>query len=473
MFWNILLTFANKIATSCNKDWSDSSSFDSDCSHIFNVGRCYSGDYSRNFKSKESIKQLAYLAPFICTDNMPSYRNFLPHIEFANIADFYATMPDNKEISELFKSNSISCLVKLASKVEKFEHYDAYNALFYNADALGGLCKREFDSNYILWFLARFYYFLELFNCKNPCIMRENVLLAPDQETIVDLLNLPSEWHNVNFGCQENALRLFNSIISDTIVNPYLVKFILILIKQLETVEITKTGKKIKDHIDSSRFTTFTAYYMLLRGSLMRTMDVSSLNLKIKFEFLSKNKVFAFVEVPIEVDPYRSDDSNIVIVTVVVSNNAPVPVSNSVRDVASKDDIARDLAIQYFNIIKPQYINDPAPIGDQLIALFQRFVDDPSFEYPCFLSELDGMLVADRIYVPIFPDNVRNQLNDVLILLVTVKEPDDIIPVVPIIPVLPIKKVVKIPYDSFFPDLSNSRKGESAIVTIEGLARFE
>jgi hypothetical protein len=75
-------------------------------------------------------------------------------------------------------------MIKLAAKRYDFEHFDAYNALFYNADALGGLCKREFDLNYILWFLTRFYCFLELLNCENPCIVRENALLASDLDLI-------------------------------------------------------------------------------------------------------------------------------------------------------------------------------------------------------------------------------------------------------------------------------------------------
>ncbi len=74
---------------------------------------------------------------------------------------------------------------------------------------------------------------------------------------------------------------MFTSILVDTVVNDYLAKFISILIKHLDAVEITKTGENIKDRVESSRFTSFKAYFTFPRVPLTRTAAIADLNLKI------------------------------------------------------------------------------------------------------------------------------------------------------------------------------------------------
>lgn len=255
----------------------------------------YPGDMSRDFEDPKALSQLVNLLPFISSYTSSSSRHFLPYVEFANIAEFYVPIPDKARLWPLFQSVDICTLVKLACKLACFENYDAFNAFFYNADSLSGICTREFDDNYILWFLIRFLYFLDLIQCDNPCKFRDNLLWSCDWVTQIDLLAVPAKYANITFGTRANALRLFNKIITDTVLTKYLVQFIICLVKQLEKVEACHASC-----FKLPPFTTLTTYIFLLRSYLLRTAAISEFNYKIKLEFLLESKVFAFIEIPIK-----------------------------------------------------------------------------------------------------------------------------------------------------------------------------
>ena len=167
-------------------------------------------------------------------------------------------------------------------------------------------------------------------------------------------------------------------------------KFISILSKQIDSVEFIKSNLKsfnLKGGNDDDDFhghdkrfgNILSAYAALLKSSLARTVAISDLNLKIKFEFLGKNKVFKFVEIPIDCKKEDEENSN------EDSNSDIIP------DIPSKDDIAKDLETQFFNILVSQG-STPSELLGQLITLFQSCVSDPTYDYPTFLTQLGTFL---------------------------------------------------------------------------------
>ncbi len=169
---------------------------------------------------------------------------------------------------------------------------------------------------------------------------------------------------------------------------------------------------------------------------------------------MSKNRVFTFVEIPIDCKKEDEENSN------EDSNSDIIP------DIPSKDDIAKDLETQFFNILVSQG-STPSELLGQLITLFQSFVSDPTYDYPTFLTQLGTFLYAVNINCFGFVYDVQRSLGDIIELLVRTERSDysNYIP-------LPIVKerLVRIPLHSFFINLESN---SSDVVTIRGLSRFE
>lgn len=250
---------------------------------------------------KNAVRHIANLRPFTDLHGL----HLLPQIQFANIAQFIVSIPNKKHILPLFNELNIAHLVKLASRTGCFQNYDAYNALFYNADSMTGICKREFDSNYIQFFLVRFFYLLDLLSAEVPVVIRDNGIFSNDFKREIDFFNLPVNYVNLSFGSRENELKLFNSIITDTSLTQFLVKFINTLVRALSLHNV-KTEKTLK----CLQFNTFTIYIDLLRGYLLRTAAISEFNYKTKLEFLQESKVFVFADVPIQLKSLSQSEDN-------------------------------------------------------------------------------------------------------------------------------------------------------------------
>jgi len=257
-------------------------------------------------KCENKCKKIIDIGQFICCCDRkaPVFNCVLPYLEFANAAQFLVKIPNARRLLTLITKGSVGELEKIASRAECFRNYEAHNAIFYNADAASGLQTRRFDTNFILFFLNRFQYYLNITFIEKLAIVGGNDLVCPKTKKHFDLLCLPPQYANITYGSDANAARIFNTIISDTTITKDVTDFIDVLIGQIEVcakLNTTRNGnlRMCTDSTGNLEISclnnTYNVYMALLTGYLEVTRGIVSNNLQQKINFISPQKQFAFV----------------------------------------------------------------------------------------------------------------------------------------------------------------------------------
>jgi hypothetical protein len=99
--------------------------------------------------------------------------------------------------------------------------------------------------------------------------------------------------------------------------------------------------------------------------------------------------------------------------TVYYTSTVPVPAP-------SKDDKAKDLATQYFNIINLNF-RVPGILLSKLIVLFQSFVNIPNYTFQQFNIDLTILLLQYGVNLTLALPSIQVQLNKITFQLITVK----------------------------------------------------
>lgn len=260
-----LATLLKNVSARCSEESGDCRSEVSvDCFTKF--GEC----------EESKIADIVHISPFVCgTGCCPTWNKpCKPYLEFANIAEFLAPLPSANKLKDYFWKGDLKALTKLATNCSGCCDYDALIAFFFNADAFFGLGSRVFDDNYILYFLQRFYYFLDLV-LDNPAIkVYNNNLYCIKSQKIFDLLCIPEPYSDLTFGTPGEATKLFNSIIENPVIHCVLDSFIKVMLIQISNANkrcITQCSKL-------GEFNTYTSYIALLNASLLKTTEISHRN---------------------------------------------------------------------------------------------------------------------------------------------------------------------------------------------------
>lgn len=269
MIAEILLLLSKSVMAACDVpcDCSSEQGSSESCSV-----ECNTGSFSK-FDCDDSFKKLAEIQSFICSGVCPTAKACKPYLEFANIAVFMTKIPNAKKLKKLYYKCDINGLLKYASSCGGVESYDALSAFFYNADSRSGISCLKFDSNYILFFLQRFYYFLDLISDNLGSVSNNNLVCNKTNKPF-DLLCPPCTYTNLNFGIDSHALSLFNTIIGNAVISDLVVAFVRILLYQLHQAAC----RCAEQHCDPSAFTTFGLYIDLLRNYLLKTSELSAVN---------------------------------------------------------------------------------------------------------------------------------------------------------------------------------------------------
>lgn len=260
-----LAALLNNVSARCSEESCDGrSEVSADCFTKF--GEC----------EDSKIAEIACISPFICgTSCCPSWtKPCKPYLEFANIAEFLAPLPSADKLKDYFWKGDLKALTKLATNCSGCCNYDGLIAFFFNADAFFGINSRVFDDNFILYFLQRFYYFLDLI-LDNPTIkVYNNNLYCIKTQKMFDLLCIPEPYASLNFGTPAEALKLFNSVIENPVINSVLDSFIKVLL-----IQISLANKRcVTQSSRLSEFNTYTSYISLLNAYLLKTAEISNRN---------------------------------------------------------------------------------------------------------------------------------------------------------------------------------------------------
>lgn len=235
----------------------------------------------------DECKKLTKVTPFICYNNKcPSNKKCVPYSEFDQIVEFYEKIPNFNILSKLYCKNDIKSLIKLASSRDSCEHYDAYNAFFYNADSHSGIYNFKFDSAFIQYFLVRFYYYLDLIYIQKTCRLSSNCVLQSNCNDPIDFLCPPCTFTNLSFESDQQALLLFNTITSDTLITENVLSFIRILLCQ------------IKSNVCDKKDTTFGIYVNTLYQYFFRTYQIVEYNFQRKLDFINNTLHYGFFYIP-------------------------------------------------------------------------------------------------------------------------------------------------------------------------------
>ncbi|KAM0680706.1 hypothetical protein GINT2_000976 [Glugoides intestinalis] len=227
---------------------------------------------SSEISSTETICNSLTITPFINNGKACAILNGCckPYSEFDFVTEFMTVIPNAKKIAPLYKTGDRKGLLKIATGAETTENYDAYNALFYNADVRINTPELKFDTNFIQFFLARFYYYLDILALYPTLQSRSNTLTDGKTGKSFCLLNLPSPFDEIIFGCNATALKLFNTILENTAINTTVKDFIRILLHQVNTSFINCAEKYPKN----SCFNTYVIYASLLKQCLLMSNAV-------------------------------------------------------------------------------------------------------------------------------------------------------------------------------------------------------
>jgi len=232
--------------------------------------------------------------PIVCLDKCPRINTCIPYLEFTNVVEFCVTLPQIKRVEPLFWKCDIKALEALASKADCFQNYDALNAFYFNADCYSGVITRQFSSNFILFFLTRFFYYLQLVYIDHLVFVNGCELVYIANKKHVDLLCIPCQFNNTTFGSEANALRIFNLIISDTTITKIVSDFICILLKQICIANAHCTQKCGS----TESFNTFFVYITVLQAYLNKTKEIVFFNLQQKIDFITPQLQFSFIVFP-------------------------------------------------------------------------------------------------------------------------------------------------------------------------------
>lgn len=263
--------------------------------------------------------------PMVCLETCPRLNTCCPYLEFTHIVEFCVSIPNIKKTHPLFMKCDIKALECLASKADCFQNYDALNAFYYNADCHSGVITRQFSSNFILFFLTRFFYYLQLVYIDGVAFVNGNELVYLANKRHIDLLCIPSHFNNTTFGTEANALRIFNIIISDTTITKVVSDFINVLLKQICIANSSSTQK----HGSVESFNTFFVYITVLQSYLAKTKEITLFNLQQKIDFLAPQIQFTFILFPYLTTDSPAPTKAFKLVPVPVANN--MTLSNTAR----------------------------------------------------------------------------------------------------------------------------------------------
>lgn len=278
-------------------DNSSSCSDSSDCLGQSSSVECnnFVKQYSSTCK-QPSFKNIIYPKNFVSLESCPTPRRKCePYLEFNRIVEFYLTIPNSPKLISFLENKDIKSLERLASKSGSTSNYDAYSAFFYDADSFMALRQGKFSTDFINYFLTRFYYFLNLAYIENIATYNGMDLILNATKKPVDFLDIPSQYANATFGTDVNAARIFNLIISDTTITTIVIDFINILRKQI-ACSVGKCCPSLG--ASHKRLTTYELYVNLLVAYLTSTSEITAVNLTQKIDFLAPQHQFAFVVVP-------------------------------------------------------------------------------------------------------------------------------------------------------------------------------
>lgn len=249
--------------------------------------------------NKGDLNNVVYPSNFISLLSCPTKkRRCTPYLEFTRIVDFLLVIPSAHKLFPLLEKHDLRSLERIASRSNCGQNYDAFNSFFYFADSYLGLQTRNFSYDFILFFLTRFYYFLNLVHVENLAVFNGIDIIFIADKKCVNFLDIPAFYNNATFGTESNSCDIFNAIITDTTITKIVLDFIVVL-----TAQISKAIAKCNpDFVIANpvlkRFTTYEAYAYILLRYLGATADLTSINLTQKIDFITPQKQFAFIVLP-------------------------------------------------------------------------------------------------------------------------------------------------------------------------------
>lgn len=290
----LLLKYAqSKCDVSC--DCSDDRSSISYCSDS-RESDCRDDFFRKIHQEGRRHKLLTEVPSFVSINGRcPSFKSCKPHLEFANIAVFLSRIPNMKKLGKLYKKDDIRALARLAAQSDGMDHYDALNAFYYNADSHSGIRDLRFDSNFILFFLQRFLYFLDILADNKSVKICNRSLTCMSTNRVYDILSPPCTYTNLTFDTDSRAMELFNSIIGNTAIHETVSGFIRILLHLVKDAVCRCNDQQKK----LETFTTYSLYADLLQDYLKRSEEIVVSNTRYVEEFGTTNQTaFFFIWFP-------------------------------------------------------------------------------------------------------------------------------------------------------------------------------
>lgn len=263
--------------------------------------------------------------PMVCHEVHPRTNTCCPYLQFTHVVQFCVSIPSSKRIHPLFLRCDIKALECLASKADCFQNYDALNAFYFNADCHSGVITRQFSSDFILFFLTRFFYYLQLAHIDSVAFVNGNELVYINNKKCIDLLCIPNHFNNTTFGTEANALRIFNIIISDTTITRVVSDFISVLLKQI----CVANSNNIQRCGSVESFNTFFVYITVLQAYLTKTKEITLFNLQQKIDFLTPQLQFSFILFPYLTSTGAAPTKAFEVIPINVANN--MILSNTAR----------------------------------------------------------------------------------------------------------------------------------------------
>lgn len=294
MLASLLFTLFESVQSRCNVSCDCESEVS--CSTTTCEDDCLKDCYAKFASDCKKYKSIVDVKPFICFDDCcPSLKDCCkPYLEFANVAEFVAKIPNAKKLKKMFVKNDTKGLIKFASQCDGCENYDALNAFYYNADSHSGIFNLKFDSNFILFFLQRFYYYLDLIIDASTVKVSNTSVMCMKTNKCYDLLCPPCTYTDLTFGSEANALKLFNSIIGNAVIHDVVIIFVRILLYQIH-ITVSRCSEQ---NNKLGGFSTYSLYAELLQQYLIKTKDLTVANTLYVENFGASQTSFFFVWFP-------------------------------------------------------------------------------------------------------------------------------------------------------------------------------
>lgn len=249
-------------------------------------------------------KGIAAIDCFISKCCSSIVRNQL-YSEFDRIGSFYEVIPLENPSALMMGTgdarDATARLIESANSAQGYANFDSLYNFFYNADVCAGLKSRNFDSSYLTWYLNRFSFFLNKYLCSEGILS-----VDPEQgfvyktkcdgkATVLDLVCLPTPFRDYSYGDQ--ALPIFNAIISNTITASIVTEFNAALISQVKSAykSCASVGEVSADAAPS---TTLSVYYDTLMASLSATQALIIGNVEQKRQYLRPKYITTFAAIP-------------------------------------------------------------------------------------------------------------------------------------------------------------------------------